>query len=245
MSDIEIGYANDGINLKDYRFPTSALMVPEMGDYVNSTEFDTVYGYTCSRTLLITKAGQFFVKEGMYFCVPSPMKAVSTGEGRNGNKKGSILIIVRHKYRGVFSIGGPIEEKGRLRYIDGCSDSLLLPPPRLGDPCLNFLHFPKNINQTMHTHPSVRIGVVARGAGVCQTPEGEFDLVPGMLWFLPEGKPHKFMTKDDTMDVIAWHPETDTGPNDEDHPMINRTIVNGASANKMWDIKTQGEIRNE
>eukprot|EP01062_Namystynia_karyoxenos_P054535 TRINITY_DN44957_c0_g1_i2.p1 TRINITY_DN44957_c0_g1~~TRINITY_DN44957_c0_g1_i2.p1 ORF type:complete len:193 (+),score=23.69 TRINITY_DN44957_c0_g1_i2:71-649(+) len=36
------------------------------------------------------------------------------------------------------TFGGPLEPVGRLRYIDGCSATVLSPPPRLGDPCLNY-----------------------------------------------------------------------------------------------------------
>ncbi|HEY6557898.1 MAG TPA: RCC1 domain-containing protein [Polyangiaceae bacterium] len=31
-------------------------------------------------------------------------------------------------------IGGPIEARGRLRYIDGCSNTFVVCPPRLGKP---------------------------------------------------------------------------------------------------------------
>jgi hypothetical protein len=41
------------------------------------------------------------------------------------------------------------------------------------------------------------------------------------------------------MDVIAFHPDSDFGPEDENHPMINRTIVNGVSANAIDEIKTK------
>jgi hypothetical protein len=47
-----------------------------------------------------------------------------------------------------FALGGPCEAFGRLRYIDGCSDSLLVGPAVRGDPCLNHLHFPPGVSQT-------------------------------------------------------------------------------------------------
>jgi hypothetical protein len=43
------------------------------------------------------------------------------------------------------------------------------------------------------------------------------------------------------MDVIAWHPDSDFGPEDDDHPMVNRTIVDGVSAAKIADIRTGAE----
>ena len=36
---------------------------------------------------------------------------------------------------------------------------------------------------------------------------------------------HSFRTTSDIMDIIAFHPDSDTGPTDENHPMINRTYI--------------------
>lgn len=171
-----------------------------------------------------------------------------------GSDDAKVLIIERIGYSGVFSIGGPIEETGRLKYIDGCTDSLLVPPVKLGDPCFNHLHFPAGIDQTMHTHPSMRVGLVTRGNGTCTTPFGDIPLVPGQIFIIhpdngneepgkdgtkyPVGS-HCFSTNDSTMDVIAYHPDSDFGPMDEDHPMINRTIVNGISAKHLEAIRTK------
>lgn len=170
-----------------------------------------------------------------------------------GSEDSKAIIIERIGYNGVFLLGGPIEEKGRLKYIDGCTDSLLIPPVKLGDPCLNHLHFPAGIDQTMHTHPSMRVGLVTRGHGECVTPYGNIPLFPGQIFIIHEdtgkkaigldGKEylegsHCFRTFDGTMDVIAYHPDSDFGPQDEDHPMINRTIVDGISAKHIDEIKT-------
>lgn len=164
------------------------------------------------------------------------------------------IIIERLNYNGVFLLGGPIEEKGRLKYIDGCTDSLLIPPVKLGDPCFNHLHFPAGINQTMHTHPSMRVGIVVKGHGECVTPFGDVPLFPGQIFIIHEETgiyatgydtkqylrgSHCFRTFDGTMDVIAYHPDSDFGPQDEDHPMLNRTIVDGVSAKHLNDIRTQ------
>lgn len=165
-----------------------------------------------------------------------------------------VIIIERVGENSPFLLGGPIESEGRLKYIDGCTDSLLLPPTKYGMSCFNHLHFPKNINQTPHTHPSVRVGIVARGHGECVTPFGNIPLTPGQLFLiLPEtgrmsigldGKEyddgtHCFRTFDEEMDVIAFHPDSDFGPKDDEHPMINKTIVNGESAKYIAGIRTQ------
>ena len=157
----------------------------------------------------------FDLNAGMFFVLPDG------GVARGG----SGLVIAWAGYQGLRQIGGPLEAAGRLRYIDGCSDTLLVCPPRLGDPCLNHLHIPPRTDQTPHTHPSMRIGVILRGTGECRTPDGSYPLEPGMGWYIPTGCLHSFFTQDEALDVIAWHPDSDFGPRDDDHPMINRTQI--------------------
>jgi quercetin dioxygenase-like cupin family protein len=154
------------------------------------------------------------------------------------------MISSSYGYNGLNTFGGPVEERGRLRYIDGCSDTLLVPPVRKGDPCLNHLHFPPGIVQTPHTHPSVRTGIVFRGQGECIVP-GRGDpvpLVPGYAFIIETNAVHSFNTQGATMDVIAFHPDSDTGMTDDDHPMINRTIVDGVSARHLDEIRTREEV---
>ncbi|NPV78173.1 MAG: cupin domain-containing protein [Anaerolineae bacterium] len=151
---------------------------------------------------------------------------------------GTGFLIELQDYSPLHSIGGPVEKWGRLKYIDGCTDTLLLPPSRLGEPCLNALYFPAGITQTLHTHPSVRIGAVIEGSGMCHTPSGNFALRPGMLFVIPPNALHGFVTSKFPMTVVAYHPDSDSGPRDDDHPMINRTIVNGTSAKHIEAIRT-------
>lgn len=125
-------------------------------------------------------------------------------------------------------MGGPIEETGRLSYIDGCTDTLLAYPIEKGDPCLNLLHFPENINQTMHTHPSTRAGIVSSGTGFCITEDDKILLDSGFLFYLPRNTKHNFQTTEKKLNVISYHPDSDWGPTHEVHPMINRTWVDGA-----------------
>lgn len=172
------------------------------------------------RAELRTPSGQFVLGEGMYAAIPGKAAAGGSGTG---------IVVSRVGYAGVFCLGGPIEERGRLRYIDGCTDSLLLPPVRLGEPCLNHLHIPPGTRQTRHTHPSVRVGVIARGRGRCVTPEGEHPLAPGTIFVIAPDALHCFHTDDSALDVVVYHPDSDTGPTDEDHPMKNRTIIGGSA----------------
>jgi len=151
------------------------------------------------------------------------------------------MLSSAHNYVGFNVFGGPLEETGRLRYIDGCTDTLLVPPVRKGDACLNHLHFPPDIVQTPHTHPSIRTGIVYRGRGECVVPSvgTPIPLVPGYAFVIETDAVHSFNTTDWPMDVIAFHPDSDTGMTDDDHPMVNRTIVAGVSARHLEAIRTQ------
>lgn len=191
----------------------------------------THYGSVGSGSImLICSAGRFEISKGMYFSVPGQLEIVGTGHG---------FVATRLDYRGFFQVGGPAEPSGRLAYIDGCSDSLLIAPPVLGDPCLNLLHLPPGTEQTQHTHPSCRIGMVAEGHGVCRTPEGDFDLCAGNIFQMAPEAVHSFHTGAHSLRVLAWHPDSDTGPSHQDHPMINRTIVKGISAARLNHLQTR------
>lgn len=176
----------------------------------------TYYGMvTDSGALLTDELGQYELYRGMFFVMTMDF-SVKGGEG---------MIIACANDEGLRQIGGPLENRGRLRYIDGCSDTLLVCPPILGSPCLNHLHIPPCTDQSPHTHPSDRIGVIMEGSGECRTPTGVYPLKPGMGWYIPTGCQHSFFTQEQALDVVAWHPDSDFGPQHENHPMINRTIL--------------------
>lgn len=167
-------------------------------------------------TRVETASGDFELRAGMYASLPGVAKVRGDGRG---------FVVSRLGFHGLFALGGPAEETGRLRYIDGCTDSLLLAPVMRGDPCLNLLHIPPDTRQSSHTHPSIRVGVIADGTGTCVTPTARHLLAPGMLFFIPPHAEHAFHTADQALRVIAWHPDSDCGPTHEDHPMINRTLL--------------------
>ena len=139
----------------------------------------------------------------------------------DGDGKG---VIIRHEgHRALFNVAGPIEPAGRLNYIDGASTTLLCPPARLGDPCLNLLHFPASHRQTLHRHPSLRFSIVASGTGWCIVPGGRVPLKAGAMFCIPEGGHHKNHTDDEPMSIITYHPITTVGWTDEMHPMQDAT----------------------
>ncbi len=191
----------------------------------------THFGYVWRGTArLACVSGTFELTSGMYFAVPGAGAVEGDGAG---------VIVTRIGYFGLFCLGGPVENSGRLRYIDGCTDSLLVPPVLRGDACLNALFFPPGVDQTEHTHPTARIGLVASGHGTCLTPARNFALAPGLPFVIPAGARHRFRTENSAMMVIAYHPDSDFGPTHEAHPMINRTIVNGIPAAAIAALHTK------
>lgn len=187
----------------------------------------TAYGYVVAGTWMLEHdAVDAKLKPGSFFAVPD--LAEIQGEGQ-------LVTIVRYGYR-CLPIVGRRESRGRLSYIDGCSDSMLVVPGRLGDPCFNHLHFPGGILQTQHTHPSIRLGIIAAGSGEAWY-EGstvkapwQIPLLIGGVFCLDEQEQHSFKTFGQPMDVIAFHPDSDWGPTDANHPMLNRTYMGNAFA---------------
>ena len=203
------------------------------GDALELSEDGTHFGYVHEgAATLETAGGDFTLREGMYFAAPSRCRVGGSGQG---------VVVTRLGYYGMFTLGGPIEPRGRLRYIDGCTDSLLIPPQMSGDPCLNALYFPAGVSQTEHTHPSARAGLVVRGTGLCRTPEATYPLTPGLTFIIRAEGRHSFKTEGEEMVVVAYHPDSDYGPTHEAHPMINRTVVRGVPASLIESIHTPRE----
>lgn len=225
----------------DNRFPSKLHAWTPEGQSLRE-ENSTYYGFVYEDKAILKKCSDpnvcYPISKGMFFCVPEPVQ-IYGGKG---------IIIERVGYKGMFYVGGSVEETGRLKYIDGCFDTMILGPLKWGDPCLNALYFPPNIDQTMHTHPSMRVGLVLSGQGMCITPKEEIPLFPGQIFIIHEGMEngdseaghHCFRTfEDQGMVVIAYHPETEFGPSDESHPMLDRTIVDGVSAKNIDEIRTK------
>ena len=77
------------------------------------------------------------------------------------------------------------------------------------------------------------MGMIVGGSGVCKTPDREYALAPGAKFLIEAQAEHSFHTVDHSLRVIAWHPDSDHGPTHEDHPMVNRTIIEGVSASEL------------
>jgi Cupin domain len=200
---------------------------PEHLDNKQATIADegTCFGFVVSgRAGLQDRHVNWWLTAGQWFSMPN-------GLVLNLMTNSRVLISQGLGYQGVYAMGGPIETQGRLRYIDGCSDTLLCAPLVLGDPCLNHLHFPSNIKQTPHCHPSTRAGIIAKGKGACVVDQLEIPLSAGTLFYIAKNTEHCFITNTNTMDVIAYHPDSDWGPTHHEHPMVNRTWIDGHKIN--------------
>jgi hypothetical protein len=80
--------------------------------------------------------------------------------------------------------------------------------------------------------------MIVGGEGICRTPEQTATLSAGTIFVIPAETKHSFHTTNSVLRVVAWHPDSDTGPRHDDHPMVNRTIINGISASQIPEIHT-------
>jgi hypothetical protein len=204
-------------------------MYPSAGYMYEDTEFGlpsnfsyySIYGYCYNYAQITIDGTTHNIAQGQYF-------AFSVSTECAGKVFGKMFLVARLGYQVPNQLGW-VEQQGRLSYIDGCSDSLLVYPARLGDSSLNLLYFPPGINQTFHRHPSIRIGCVIDGHGVSENGEDNCtvntELASGTAFSLVEHERHRFFTTDSSMTVIAFHPDGDWGPTDHNHTMLNRTYL--------------------
>ena len=220
------------INCLDTMYPSSITAFKKSNSLF--TIGSTFYGYVLSGIVTIktiknsTHLG-LTIGSGGFFAFPDSVNFEIKNDG-------VLIVIERLGLRSMPAVGIR-ESHGRLAYIDGCSDSILVHPSRSGDAVLNHLHFPKGILQTQHTHPSIRLGIVAEGHGhawqkkLAFTDGWKIELNAGGIFCLQESELHSFMTTDCSMDIIAFHPDSEDGPTDSKHPMISRTYINHGGGN--------------
>jgi len=218
----------DSIDATDSMYPTIATWIEQPISEL-SQRCSTIFGYVIGGECTIAANGQMWsLLSGNYFAFTGEISVVSC---KPAERPFRMWTVERLGYQGI-PMMGQVEQRGRLSYIDGCSDSILVPMPRKGDPVLNYLHFPSGVIQTQHTHPSIRMGLVIKGVGEAWQEKSNFNdgwvkpLMTGAMFMLEEQELHSFRTSADMMDVIAYHPDSDTGPTDEDHAMLNKTYIN-------------------
>lgn len=203
------------IDAGNTQFPSQMQIV--QNDKFETSGQDSYYiGYVGDGDCRIKYFGlEARLSAGMYFALSCNFKLEATG---------TVALFKRIGYRGLNSIGGPLEATGRQRYIDGCTSTLLIYPALLGDCCFNYLYFPPNTVQTSHFHPSIRLGVVTEGSGYCHVNGTKMKLKKADCFYLEENEEHYFSSENEALAVVAYHPDSDWGPTHEVHPMINRTF---------------------
>lgn len=225
----------DVIDAYDTMYPSRLEVVGSSREFSSRTS--SYYGCVVSGRARVSTPGlEATFEEGGFFGLPGPMaievEAVGAGGagGARGKAASMVVVIERVGYRALPTMGRS-EPVGRLSYIDGCSDSILVMPPRQGDPVYNHLHFPSGVKQAVHCHPTIRLGVVLGGNGHAYGPGAygsdgwEEPLETHAVFMLLPQEMHAFRTdkSGSSMDVIAYHPDSDWGPTDGAHPMLNRT----------------------
>lgn len=199
-------------------------MYPSTGDLLQPNKsfaqpaWSTCYGIVLEGTVTLHNNKKLVAHE--YFCVVN-----NTDQPQYIVSLGTVAVFTRLGFLGQNSTGGPLEKTGRLSYIDGCSDSLLVYPPRQGDPSLNLLVFPAGIDQTFHLHPSIRLGIVVSGHGSSCLKNNDIPLDCGTMFCLEPQEIHSFKTQESGMSIVIYHPDGNWGPSDHDHVMINRTYL--------------------
>jgi quercetin dioxygenase-like cupin family protein len=115
---------------------------------------------------------------------------------------------------------------GNLSYIDGGTNTTAVNPGRLGDPVVNYVHFPANMYQTLHTHPSHRIGLILKGNGKIELDNDEYyELREGEAFFMRRNDLHNFITEDEDVVLFVFAPDSGTGPTDDINPLKVRTYI--------------------
>lgn len=116
---------------------------------------------------------------------------------------------------------------GNLSYMDGGTNTTAVNPGRLGFPVINYVHFPAGMKQTLHTHPSQRIGLILQGSGEIELDNGKFfPIETGDVFVMERNTLHNFMcSKGEDVMLFVFAPDSGTGPTDEVNPLKVRTYV--------------------
>lgn len=219
-------------SLRNGEFPTDIAIWT--GDVTQLSEDASHYIVVYSGEAAVEQDGYTNILRAGHYGVFSGEAEVLSGDG-------SALIVSAIGHHAMPLFGGPIEETGRLRYIDNCRNTVLLPPSVKGEPCLNFLDLCAGVTQTAHTHPSLRVGIVLRGNGACGTADGTLPLTTGTMFVIPPGTSHSFQSQGEPMKIVIYHPDSADGPTHVNNTMLNNTFVDGRTAQNLPELHTREE----
>jgi len=127
--------------------------------------------------------------------------------GSEFHSRGAMVVSVAG-YKGIPLVGGPVESTGRTKLADGSSETAIVPPIRRGDPRLDFVHIPPNIDQLVSVHNSPRVGTVVRGSGTYHAPGAPGQILKtGDIWITPAGEPYWFETNAErSLELVVFQP---------------------------------------
>lgn len=196
----------DLFDLSNTQFPSKVYAFDGM-DAIYYHQNCSYYGYVFEGSVTIKyKKEDFTVKKGMYFSLPKELNI--QGEGK-------AFIIEHYDHSCFFQIGGPVEEKGRIECEYNRSNSLLIAPTELHQPCLNLLQIHKNQeNLPFHTHQEYRIGMVVEGFGYFATNDNRIPLEKGEIFILPANLAHRLEAPKNSENflIISYHPKSQVNP---------------------------------
>lgn len=206
------------IHLKDrWRY---TIIKQESNQTVEYTDID-YNTYVMGRNASL-QSKNFSIQNSNFCCLVNSSFKVECGEN-------STAVIV--KFPGLYCFENLLYVEnnlqiGNLTYMDGGTNSNAITPSRLGDPVINYVHFPKGMYQTLHTHPSHRIGLILKGNGKIELDNKEmFDVREGGVFLMARNELHNFICTDKDVVAFVFAPESGDGPTDEVNPLQARTIL--------------------
>lgn len=210
------------INRTEFFYSSECLFINSKIDLIKRFKNVTVYGVSLGKTKIRYQDSILNTEAESYFSlnITTLTKMFSIEPSQEG-----VALFIRHGFIGLNQVGLNCEKSGRLTYINGCTDSTLIFPPRFGDPSLSLLSFPEQTEQAFHRHPTLRFGVILEGSGIAEFKKKKYTLQKHDIFCIDENEAHRFKTANKGMRLIAYHPDSDFGPKDNNHAMLNRTFL--------------------
>jgi quercetin dioxygenase-like cupin family protein len=182
---------------------------------------------TCGTYYVLMRSANFSSEQATFKNTTGAF-AVNHGFSLSCDDNSSATIISYHGlhlYEQRYYVQNELEI-GNLSYMDGGTNTTAVNPGRLGDPVVNYVHFPAHMYQTLHTHPSHRIGHILKGNGRIELDNNEmFVIKEGSTFFMRRNELHNFITDDEDVVLFVFAPDSGTGPTDEVNPLKIRTYV--------------------
>lgn len=183
------------------------------------------YGFVCGGTAKISFGSRprYTFISGMYF------SSVGTFKFEGTTCRSNLVVIevlpLKHYYNNEFSsfftVGGPIENRGRVQTHQGRTESVLIAPITAAAPTLTHHQFGPQIIDKARSYETYRIGIAARGEATLCSPFGNYPIEGGNVVLIKEaqykdtygldGKSHQigqhfFQTKDHKFDIVKFKP---------------------------------------